>query len=218
MGDGEGLASPAVIDAARALRRLESPGTVTLPREAWARLKEAFEGARALALDARPAYLAEVCKGDEALRREVELLLAHNDQAASFLETPARPFDDSLEAKNLEGQCIGPYQIATLIGTGGMGEVYSARDTKLNRIVALKVLPERFALDPDRATRDYVSPTHLALTAEAAGDRDEAMAFARRAWDEREPSFILWARHFPQYRTLQTDPRFVAILREMNEP
>ena len=76
MGDGEGLASPAVIDAARALRRLESPGTVTLPREAWARLKEAFEGARALALDARPAYLAEVCKGDEALRREVELLLA----------------------------------------------------------------------------------------------------------------------------------------------
>ena len=70
----------------------------------------------------------------------------------------------------------------------------------------------------DRATRGYVSPTHLALTAEAAGDRDEAMAFARRAWDEREPSFILWARHFPQYRTLQTDPRFVAILREMNEP
>ena len=112
---------------------------MTLPREAWPRLKEAFEGARALALDARPAYLAEVCNGDEALRHEVELLLAHGDQAASFLETPAMPFDDSLVAKSLEGQCIGPYQVSALIGTGGMGEVYSARDTKLNRLVAIKV-------------------------------------------------------------------------------
>ena len=68
----------------------------------------------------------------------------------------------------------------------------------------------------DRASRSYVSPSHLALTAEAAGQHEEAMAFARRAWDEREPSFILWARHFPQYRTLHSDPRFAAILREMD--
>jgi serine/threonine-protein kinase len=70
----------------------------------------------------------------------------------------------------------------------------------------------------DRASRIYVSPTHLALTAEAAGHHEEAIAFARRAWDEREPSFILWARHFPQYRTLHRDPRFAAILREMDRP
>ena len=70
----------------------------------------------------------------------------------------------------------------------------------------------------DRASRSYVSPSHLALTAEAAGQHEEAMAFARRAWDDREPSFILWARHFPQYRTLHSDPRFAAILREMNQP
>jgi hypothetical protein len=70
----------------------------------------------------------------------------------------------------------------------------------------------------DRASRGYVSPSHLALTAEAAGQHEEAMAFARRAWDDREPSFILWARHFPQYRTLHSDPRFTAILREMNSP
>ena len=68
-----------------------------------------------------------------------------------------------------------------------------------------------------RASRTYVSASHLALTAEAAGLHEEAMAFARRAWDEREPSFILWARHFPQYRRLHSDPRFEAILREMNE-
>jgi serine/threonine-protein kinase len=68
----------------------------------------------------------------------------------------------------------------------------------------------------DRTSRSYVSPTHLALTAEAAGHHEEAMAFARRAWDEREPSFILWARQFPPYRTLHSDPRFAAILREMD--
>ena len=70
----------------------------------------------------------------------------------------------------------------------------------------------------DRASRVYVPLTHLILTAEAAGQREEALAFARRAWDEREPPFILWARHFPEYRTLHSDPRFAAILREMNEP
>jgi serine/threonine-protein kinase len=126
---------------------------VTLPREAWPRLKEAFDGARALALDARPAYLAEACNGDAALRHEVELLLAHDHQAASFLETPAMQFDDSLVAKSLEGQCIGAYQVSTLIGTGGMGQVYSARDTKLNRLVAIKVLLPAVANDPDRLAR-----------------------------------------------------------------
>lgn len=68
----------------------------------------------------------------------------------------------------------------------------------------------------DRASRGYVSASHLALTADAAGHREEAMAFARRAWDEREPSFILWARHFPQYRALHSDPRFATILLEMD--
>ena len=70
----------------------------------------------------------------------------------------------------------------------------------------------------DRAPRRYVSPTHLALMAEAAGQHEEGISFARRAWDEREPSFILWARHFPQYRSLHPDPRFAAILREMDSP
>jgi serine/threonine-protein kinase len=126
---------------------------VTLPREDWQRLKEAFDGARALALDARPAYLAEVCKGDEALRHEVEILLAHSDQAASFLETPAMPFDDSVVTTSLEGESIGPYQVSALIGAGGMGKVYSARDTKLNRLVAIKVLLPALANDPDRLAR-----------------------------------------------------------------
>ena len=67
---------------------------------------------------------------------------------------------------------------------------------------------------------EYPSKTasHLVLTAEAAGHREEAIAFARRAWDEREPPFILWARHFPQYRMMHSDLRFAAILREMDSP
>ncbi len=105
-----------------------------------------------LALDARPAYLATVCDGDEALRQEVEMLLAHH-QATSFLETPAVLFDDGVLAKSLEGQCIGSYQVAARIGTGGMGEVYRARDTKLNRLVAIKVLLPAVANDPDRLAR-----------------------------------------------------------------
>ena len=126
---------------------------MTLPREAWPRLKEVFEGARALALDARPAYLAAACDGDEALRQEVEMLLASHEQATSFLETPAVLFDDTMLTKSLEGQRIGPYQIAARIGAGGMGEVYRARDTKLNRDVAIKVLLPAVANDPDRLAR-----------------------------------------------------------------
>jgi len=68
----------------------------------------------------------------------------------------------------------------------------------------------------DRASRAYVPAGHLALTAEAAGEHENAIGFARRAWDEREPAFILWARQFPHYRTLHSDPRFASILLEMN--
>jgi serine/threonine protein kinase/tetratricopeptide (TPR) repeat protein len=70
----------------------------------------------------------------------------------------------------------------------------------------------------DRASQRYVPASHLALTAEAAGQREDAIAFARRAWDDREPPFILWARHFPDYCSLRSDPRFAAILREMDSP
>src|ERR1700680_2149933 len=51
------------------------------------------------------------------------------------------------------GQCLGPYEVLDVLGAGGMGEVYRARDTKLNREVAIKVLPASFAQDPERLAR-----------------------------------------------------------------
>ena len=126
---------------------------MTLPPADWSRLKEIVEGARALAADARPAYVAAVCGDDDALRREVERLLASHERAKSFLETPAVRFDDTKVTKDLEGQWIGPYQLAARIGAGGMGEVYQARDTKLNRDVAIKVLLSAVANDPGRLAR-----------------------------------------------------------------
>ena len=100
----------------------------------------------------RSAFLAEACDGDEALRREVESLLTQAGAASSFLKTPALAVAAQLMGAAgptlLAGQQIGPYTILSALGSGGMGEVYRARDTKLNRDVALKVLPDAFASRP----------------------------------------------------------------------
>jgi serine/threonine protein kinase/Tol biopolymer transport system component len=121
---------------------------------------------------ARSAFVAETCRGDEALRREVESLLAQETAVDRFIETPALQVtarqlghggdehDRSVPTSGWAwgvtiraGSRFGPYEIRSPIGAGGMGEVYSARDTGLQRDVALKVLPETFAVDPERARR-----------------------------------------------------------------
>ena len=139
------------------------------------RLKEVFAGARALPAKRCPAYLAEACGDNEALRQDVESLLASNERAKSFLETPAAAqVQDAFAAKGLEGQRIGSYQIEEWIGAGGMGEVYQARDTTLNRQVAIKVLLPAIADDPDRLARssdarsDSTSWRSASLPAQAA--------------------------------------------------
>ena len=126
------------------------------PTDDWARLKHVFAGARALSADSRPAYLAEACAGNEALRQEVESLLASDQRANSFLEAPAMVRgDDARDQATLmmEGQRLGVYQVQALLGAGGMGEVYRARDTKLERDVAVKFLPHAFTSNPERLAR-----------------------------------------------------------------
>ena len=127
---------------------------MALPSDDRQRLKEVFATARALPASDRQAYLSTACAGNEALRQEVESLLAADERAKSFLESPAVVrADETGVTGRLEGQRIGQYLIASRIGAGGMGEVYQARDTTLNRLVAVKVLLPAIADDPDRLAR-----------------------------------------------------------------
>ena len=119
--------------------------------EEWARVKAVLEGAMALDGAARSAFVVDACGGDSALRQYVTALLHSYDRSQSFLETPA--VVTLGHGENLVGQTIGVYRIERRIGAGGMGEVYRVRDEKLQRVVALKLLPRHFAADPERLDR-----------------------------------------------------------------
>ena len=106
----------------------------------------------------RGAFLRDACVGDEALRREVESLLAYERDTDGFMATPAieamaAPIAPHQAAMSLVGQRLGPYEIRSLLGAGGMGAVYRARDSRLGRDVAIKILPEAFMTDADRRAR-----------------------------------------------------------------
>ena len=126
--------------------------------ERWQRVETLFQAALARAPESRQPFLTEACPADPALRQEVEMLLISFDAAGSFLEEPAAAgfgFGGNLApAPSLvTGQQLAHYEIISLIGTGGMGEVYLARDTKLDRYIALKLLPAQFASDSGRVAR-----------------------------------------------------------------
>ena len=121
----------------------------------WQRIENIFHQAAELAPAARPALLDEVCAGDESLRQEVESLLALDaGNGSTFVSLVDSAADDPvITVEDLSGRVIGPYKILERIGAGGMGVVYQARDTQLDRTVAIKVLPADRMADADRKRR-----------------------------------------------------------------
>jgi Tol biopolymer transport system component len=120
----------------------------------WERIQNLFLKALDLRPEERASFLDAACTDDVELRCEVESLLAHDgadEQIANALEGAAQSLFSSVSIK--PGTKVGDYQVQKLIGSGGMGEVYQARDERLARDVAIKVLPPFLTNDPDRLRR-----------------------------------------------------------------
>jgi serine/threonine protein kinase/formylglycine-generating enzyme required for sulfatase activity len=119
----------------------------------WSRIKEIVDGAIQRSPEDRPAYLSQACGGDGSIRREVESLLSSFDSAGGFMAAPV--FEGVTEefATLAEGQKLGHYEILRRLGEGGMGIVYLGRDTKLDRLVAVKVLNRRYERQEDNVRR-----------------------------------------------------------------
>jgi serine/threonine protein kinase len=122
--------------------------------ERWRQIESLFQKALGRPVEERDAWLREACAKDQELHQEVVSLLANHHESISAGPWAAAAAQLIVKPPLLEpGQFLGPYQVTSFLAAGGMGEVYRARDTKLKRDVALKVLPEEFARDPGRMRR-----------------------------------------------------------------
>ncbi|HMZ22575.1 MAG TPA: serine/threonine-protein kinase, partial [Blastocatellia bacterium] len=129
--------------------------------EEYDRVADLFSAALELAAEERSSFLAEACGNNDELRHEVESLLQAREQADGFIAGKvaavaaemAEQRLNSSPASSLIGRNLSHYQVLSLLGAGGMGEVYLAQDTHLERKVALKLLPSVFTRDPERLHR-----------------------------------------------------------------
>src|SRR5438132_11718918 len=136
---------------------LEGWEKVAMTPERWQKVKLIFQSALERAQGERYNFVSDACGGDDALRKEVESLIASHERSGEFIDSPAYEVGAKLivddNAALNSGQTIGSYEIISFISRGGMGEVYLAQDRRLSRKVALKVLPVTFTKDIDRLGR-----------------------------------------------------------------